>query len=85
MILKCLVKKEKHRYKGIIAINWSEVSIFKYLEIRQWNDVQNQEKKILMDIVERKIKMKNLKKKKTLISRNLNIFWTVNKIRIRRK
>lgn len=63
MILKCLVKKEKHRYKGIIAINWSEVSIFKYLEIR-WNDVQNQEKKILMDIVERKIKMKNLKKKK---------------------
>lgn len=64
MILKCLVKKEKHRYKGIIAINWSEVSIFKYLEIRQWNDVQNQEKKILMDIVERKIKMKNLKKKK---------------------
>ena len=64
MILKCLVKKEKHRYKGIIAINWSEVSIFKYLEIRQWNDVQNQEKKILMDIVERKIKRKNLKKKK---------------------
>lgn len=50
-------------------INWSEVSIFKYLEIRQWNDVQNQEKKILMDIVERKIKMKNLKKKK----KNVNI------------
>lgn len=85
MILKCLVKKEKHRYKGIIAINWSEVSIFKYLEIRQLNDVWNQEKKISYGYCRKKNKDEEFKKKKTLISRNLNIFWTVNKIRIRRK
>lgn len=69
MTLKCFAEVkdiEKHWYKGMIAISWSEV--FRYLEIRRWNDVWNQEKKISYRYCRKENKIIT-KKRKTLISR----------------